>query len=149
MAWSHLETDVLPIVLSISSKHRSTGYVSLLILLLLTTLSGLGMEGYLKANAENRMVRRVAQSQQALYLAEGGIEWAKVHLPHDKSDIVEGLSKSLLLATGSIGIEIEPIEGGYKVTSKGHAGSAVRKIEQIIQFDNGKWVMKSYQELHN
>lgn len=102
------------------------------------------MEGYLKANAENRMVRRIAQSQQALYLAEGGIEWAKAHLL-----VNSGLRRgSLSLATGHVDIVIEVSGGGYKVTSEGHSGLAVRKIEELLQFDTGKWIMTSYQELH-
>ncbi|MGI6118968.1 MAG: hypothetical protein ACOYIB_00060 [Desulfosporosinus sp.] len=102
------------------------------------------MEGYLKANAENRMVRRVAQSQQALYVAEGGIEWAKAHLLVN-SELRKG---SLTLATGRANITIELSGGGYKVTSEGRSGLAVRKIEQIIQIENGRWIMTSYQELH-
>ena len=141
MAWRHQEADVFS---SGSSQHRSTGYVSLLILLLLTTLSGLGMEGYVKANAENRMVRRISQSVQALYVAEGGIEWAKAHLL-----VNSGLRRgSVSLATGRVEIVIELNGGGYKVTSVGRSGSAVRKIEQVVQLDNGKWVLVSYQELH-
>ncbi|EGW40310.1 hypothetical protein [Desulfosporosinus sp. OT] len=120
------------------------GYVSLLILVLLTTLSGLGMEEYLKANVENRMVRRVTQSQQALYVAEGGIEWAKAHLLVNP-ELRQG---SLSLATGRVNVVIEPIEGGYKVTAQGHTGLAIRKIEELLQLNDGKWVMTSYQELH-
>lgn len=102
------------------------------------------MEGYLKANAENRMVRRVAQSRQALYVAEGGIEWAKAHLL-----VNSGLRRgSISLATGSVDIVIELSGGWYKVTSEGHSGLAVRKIEEILQLDTGKWVTKGYQELH-
>lgn len=102
------------------------------------------MEGYLKANAENRMVRRIAQSRQALYVAEGGIEWAKAHLL-----VNSGLRRgSLSLATGRAEIVIQVSGGGYQVTSEGHSGLAVRKIEEILQLDSGKWVMKSYQELH-
>lgn len=102
------------------------------------------MEGYLKANVENRMVRRVTQSRQALYVAEGGIEWAKAHLLAN-SELRRG---SLSLATGRVDIVIEVCEGGYVVSAEGHSGLAVRKIEEILQLDAGKWVMKSYQELH-
>jgi len=141
VAWRYLEADDFS---SVSSQHRSRGYISLLILLLLTTLSGLGMEVYMKANAENRMVRRLAQTTQAVYVAEGGIEWAKAHLLVN-SELRQG---SLSLATGHVDIVIELSKGGYKVTAEGRSGLAVRKIEQIVQLDNGKWVMKSYQELH-
>lgn len=125
-------------------KHKPTGSATLLILLLLTILSGLGMEVYLKANAENRMVRRVVQSQQAVYVAEGGIEWAKAHLLFNP-ELRQG---SVSLATGHADIVIELNGGEYIVTSEGRSGLAVRKIEQIIQLENGKWVIKSYQELH-
>jgi len=104
------------------------------------------MEGYLKANLENQMVKRVAQSLQALYVAEGGIEWAKAHL-----QVNSGLRQgSVSLATGRVDIVIEVSGGGYRVTSEGHSGLAVRRIEELLQLDvdTGKWVMKSYQELH-
>lgn len=92
------------------------------------------------------MVRRVAQTRQALYVAEGGVEWAKAHLR-----VNAGLrSGSVSLVTGRVDIVIEVSGGGYKVISEGYSGLAVRKIEQIIQLnqDNGQWVMMSYQELH-
>lgn len=102
------------------------------------------MEGYLKANAENRMVRRDSQSRQAFYVAEGGIEWAKAHLLVN-SELRQG---SLSFATGRVDIVIESSGGGYTVISEGHSGLAVRKIEEILQLETGKWVLKSYQELH-
>lgn len=116
----------------------------MLILLLLTTLSGLGMEVYLKANAEYRMVKRETQSRQALYVAEGGIEWAKAHLLVD-SGLRQG---NVSLETGSASIVIELSGGEYKVISEGCAGLAIRKIEETLKPEAGKWVMKSYQELH-
>jgi len=111
----------------------------------MTTFSGLGMEVYLKANSQNRMVKRVAQSIQALYVAEGGIEWAKAHLL-----VNPGLRKgSLSLDTGRVNIEIVTSGGGYKVTSEGRSGLAVRKIRVTLQLVAGKWVLENYQELHS
>lgn len=125
-------------------KHNSTGYVSLLILLLLTLLAGLGMESYLKSNTENRMVKREVQSRQALYLAEGGVEWAKAHLTTNP-DLRKG---SLSLDNGQVDVQIELSGGDYKVISKGLSGLAVRKIEEHLELVNESWVTKSYQELH-
>ncbi|AFQ43022.1 hypothetical protein Desmer_0998 [Desulfosporosinus meridiei DSM 13257] len=125
-------------------KHNSRGYVSLLILLLLTLLAGLGMESYLKSNTENRMVKREVQSRQALYLAEGGVEWAKAHLTTNP-DLRKG---SLSLDNGQVDVQIELSGGDYKVTSKGLSGLAVRKIEEHLELVNDSWVSKSYQELH-
>ncbi|OLN32219.1 hypothetical protein [Desulfosporosinus metallidurans] len=103
------------------------------------------MEGYLKANVENRMVRRETQSRQALYAAEGGVEWAKAHLLVN-SELRGG---NFSLSTGRVDVVIVTTKGGgYKVISQGHSGLAVRKIEVILQLVTGKWIMKSYQELH-
>ncbi|WP_042330825.1 hypothetical protein [Desulfosporosinus orientis] len=120
------------------------GYISLLILLLLTVFSGLGMESYLKANAENRMVKRETQSRQALYLAEGGIEWAKAHLLVN-SELRGG---SLTFDTGHTDIQIEESGGEYTVLATGLSGRAVRKIEARILLMDGAWAINSYQELH-
>ena len=104
------------------------------------------MEGYLKANAENRMVRREAQSEQALYAAEGGVEWAKAHLL-----VNSGLrGGNVSLSTGRAAVVIVMTNGGgYQVTSQGYSGLAVRKIQVILQLGTGKWILKSYQELHS
>lgn len=102
------------------------------------------MEGYLKANGENRMVRRETQSRQALYAAEGGIEWAKAHLLVN-ADLRRG---GFSLSTGHVDVVIEMNGGDVEVTSEGCSGLAVRKVEVKLQSVNGKWIEKSYQELH-
>ncbi len=102
------------------------------------------MEVYLKGNAENRMVKRETQSRQALYIAEGGIEWAKAHLLVNP-ELRQG---SLSFDTGQVDILIEFSGGEYKVTSKGLSGLAVRRIEERLELVNGTWVIKGYQELH-
>ncbi|KLU66350.1 hypothetical protein DEAC_c17490 [Desulfosporosinus acididurans] len=102
------------------------------------------MEVYLKANLEKRMVRRDTQSRQALYMAEGGIEWAKAHLLSDF-----GLRRGeVVFDMGRAAISIESSGGDYKVISEGRSGLAVRKVEEILQEKTGKWIVKSYQELH-
>lgn len=90
------------------------------------------------------MTKRIAQSKQALYAAEGGIEWAKACLLVEP-ELRRG---SLALAEGRAEVMIEASGGGYIVTSEGQFGTAVRKIEQIVYLIEGKWVPKSYQELH-
>lgn len=102
------------------------------------------MEGYLKANSEKRMVKREIQSRQALYVAEGGVEWAKAHLLVNP-ELRRG---DIVLATGRASIFIDLSGGGYNVISEGHSGLAVRKIEETLQLKMGKWKISSYQELH-
>lgn len=103
------------------------------------------MESYLKANAENRMVKREVQSRQALYIAEGGIEWAKARLLVD-SELRQG---SLTFETGKADVRIEASEEKYIVTSTGLSGEAVRRIEARLELRDGTWVIKGYQELHS
>lgn len=91
------------------------------------------------------MVKRETQSRQALYLAEGGIEWAKAHLLVNP-ELRQG---NVALENGRVSIVIESIEGGYKVISKGRSGLAIRKIEETLQMNTGNWILISYQELHN
>ena len=116
----------------------------MLILLLLTILSGVGMEVYLKANLEKTMLKREVQSRQALYAAEGGIEWAKAHLRLN-SELRQG---NIVLATGRASIYIKVNGSGYDVISEGHSGLSVRVIEEQITSESEKWTLTSYQELH-
>lgn len=102
------------------------------------------MEEYLKANSEKRMVKREVQSRQALYVAEGGVEWAKAHL-RANPELRRG---NVVFATGRASILIDLSGEGYKVISEGRSGLAVRKIEETLQLKMGKWNIKSYQELH-
>jgi hypothetical protein len=102
------------------------------------------MEGYLKATVEKRMIKREVQSRQALYVAEGGVEWAKAHLI-----INPELRKGEIgLATGYASITIDNSGEEYNVISEGHSGLAVRKIAETLRLETGKWNIKSYQELH-
>lgn len=123
------------------------GFVTLLILVLFATLSAYGLEAYIKGHLENRMVRREISSRQAIYAAEGGIEWAKVKLTEDPSfsggEIMVGEGKV------SVQVIIPSEEGeGYTVTSSAEYGVAKRKIEATIQKMSGHWMVTQYQELH-
>ncbi|WP_407308263.1 hypothetical protein [Desulfosporosinus sp. SB140] len=90
------------------------------------------------------MLKRELQSRQALYVAEGGIEWAKAHLQENP-----GLRRGdLSLDTGQATIVIVSSSGRYQVISEGHSGFAVRKIEETLQLEEGKWSSISYKELH-
>ncbi|MHB1653764.1 MAG: PilX N-terminal domain-containing pilus assembly protein [Desulfitobacteriaceae bacterium] len=123
---------------------RESGFVTLLILLLMTTLSIYGMEGYIKANAQNLMAKREAQSRQAYYAAEGGIEWAKSQLVLNPA----WRNGQVSLAGGPVIVTAELSEGGYQVTSTAHAGLAERKIQALFRVSSGQWTVLRYQELH-
>lgn len=141
MAEHHPATDLL---INDQVQKQTQGFISLVILILLVILSAVGMEGYLKANEENQMVRRETQSRQALYAAEGGVEWAKGCL-RDQPGVREG---QFNLETGRVQVVIEASGGDYKVTSEAHTGLAFRKIKVVLRSVSGHWIVKSYQELH-
>ncbi len=127
-----------------AGRGSQAGFATLLIALLLTILSLYGMETYVKANGENRMAKREAQSRQALYRAESGVEWAKGQLVNNP-DFREGVLDS---AGGFVTVTAAPSEGGYWVTSVAQAGMAQRKIGVLLQNESGHWRILRYQELH-
>ncbi|MFZ3102818.1 MAG: hypothetical protein WA113_11585 [Desulfitobacteriaceae bacterium] len=113
-------------------------------MILVLTLSGIGLEGFIKANAGLRMVKRQAQSQRAIFCAEGGIEWAKAQLLLNPN--WQGGSKPI--AEGQAQVSILANEGGYWITSLATSGLAKREIKVYLNLDSGKWLMTHYQELH-
>ncbi len=127
-----------------SFQTRSAGFATLIIMILVLTLSAIGLEGFIKANAGLRMVKRQAQSHQAIYLAEGGIEWAKAQLLLNPS--WRGGSKSV--AEGQAQVSVSVSGGGYWVTSLASSGLAKREIRVYLDFSSEQWIMKNYQELH-
>ena len=125
-------------------ETRYSGFATFIIIILVLTLSGMGLEGYLKANAGLRMVKRQAQSHQAIYFAEGGIEWAKAQLLLDPS--WQGGSRSI--AEGQAKVNISKSGGGYWITSLATSGLAKREIKVYLILNSDKWSITHYQELH-
>ncbi|XWX60760.1 hypothetical protein AusDCA_0871 [Desulfitobacterium sp. AusDCA] len=125
-------------------KTLEKGFASVLILILFATFSAFGLEAYLKAQTENRMAKREAISRQALYTAEGGIEWVKAELLTDPL-FAGGRHR---IGEGEAEINVTLGEGGYWVTSDAQYGLAHRKLKVFLQLDQGRWVMSQYQELY-
>jgi len=98
----------------------------------------------MKANAQDRMVRREVQSRQVLYEAESGIEWAKANLRLNPACS----TGTIYFEADQVQIVIVPSGGGYWVTSTVHTSQAERKIKVYLQLDSGKWLETHYQELH-
>lgn len=121
-----------------------SGFVTLLVMLLLTVFFLYGLEGYENANGLNRMARREAQSRQAVHAAEGGIEWAKSQLQKDPS----WQGGEYLLGERRVVVTAEQSEGGYLVISSAHAGMAERDIKVLMKMNAGHWTVLRYQELH-
>ncbi|HWQ89273.1 MAG TPA: hypothetical protein VN374_04805 [Desulfitobacteriaceae bacterium] len=126
-------------------KTSNAGFATLIILILILTLTGTGLEIFIKANAGLRMIRRQAQSQQAVYCAEGGIEWAKAQLLHNP----EWRGGSRLVAGNNTRVTVSLGEEGYWVNSAAVSGQARREIKVYLHNSTGEWVMTNYQELHH
>lgn len=121
--------------------------MTVLILLLFATFSAFGLEAYLKAQTENRMAKREALSRQAVYVSEGGLEWAKSELI--KNPLFTGGKRTI--EEGTVVIHVTVGEGGYWVTSDAQQGLARRKIQVFLSLDpldQDHWVMSQYQEIY-
>lgn len=123
---------------------RELGFVTLLILILMTTLSAYGLEMYLQAHLENKMVRREVNSRQAVYAAEGGIEWVKAKVEGDPA--FPGGAR--MIGEGTVDVRVIAFEGGYKVTSTAQYGLSKRRLEVDLKKKSEQWVITEYQELH-
>lgn len=113
-------------------------------MILLLTLSGLGMQSYLKANAQAQMSTRESQSRQAVYAAEGGIEWAKAQLNVNPYSTGQTIS----VAGYPVNVSIESTNEGYWVASLVSVGHARREIKVYLSLESGRWISKNYHEIH-
>ncbi len=128
----------------VNLKTGHSGFAALIVMILLLTLAWGGLESFIKADAGLRMIKRQAQSCQAVYFAEAGIEWAKSQLLRNPE--WSGGIKSV--DGNQIKVSIAAYEDGYRVTSLSGSGFAKREIEVYLRRDSEKWIMTNYQELH-
>lgn len=132
------------IIVNYCLKTRHSGFATLIVMILLLTLAWVGLEGFIKADAGLRMIKRQAQSCQAVYHAEAGIEWAKSQLLLNP----EWTGGSRLVAENQTKVTISADEDGYWVTSLAVSGFAKREIKVYLRRDSDRWIMTNYQELH-
>lgn len=120
------------------------GYITLLVLILFATFSAYGLEMYVKAHSENKIARREVSSRQAIYGAEGGIEWIKVKL--DEDPYFTG--GSINVGEGTVNVNALAHEGGYTVTSLARYGQVKRTLRVELEKSNEQWLITKYQEIH-
>jgi hypothetical protein len=117
-----------------------------LILLLLATLSAYGLEMYLKAHSENRIIRREVASRQAVYAAEGGIEWVKVNLQKN----LDFSGGHLKVGEGFVEVSVnKKTENVYDVISDAQYGLARRRLKVKLEKTLTTWKITEYQELYD
>ncbi|NLM22058.1 MAG: hypothetical protein GX207_10010 [Peptococcaceae bacterium] len=122
------------------------GYVSLLILLVITFLVGLGNISYHKARAQEKMAVYEAHKVQAIYLADSGLEWAKANLTADPD--WGGGSRDL--GEGKIEVTVYKDTSGYQVISKSRfKETGQSRSGYLILNDTGQLIISHYEELYN
>lgn len=129
-----------------TAEHHALnkGFTTLLVLILLSFIAGSGIDAHIRAGGVNRIVHREIQSRQALYAAEGGLEWAKYQLAMGG---LEG-KKTLEYGQGQVSISLERDKEGCWVTAEGKVGSSVRKIKAYIKNSSVHWQILYYQEVY-
>ena len=129
----------------ITHDREEAGFVTLLVLLLMVTLAASGLQIYVKASTADRIARREAQSRQAVYFAEGGIEWAKGQLLIDPG----WTGGSIPVGGGHVQVTVNSSGSGYQVTASAQAGLAVRKVQVFLVNNSGYWTVSGYHEVHS
>ncbi len=129
-----------------STARIDKGFVSLLMLMIITFLSGVGYVSYYKASSEEKMIRYEAHRIKAVYLADSGLEWAMSSISKDPS--WEGGSK--LFGDGKIEVTVEKNSQGYKVISRSkYNETSQSRYGYLIADSNGGLVLSGYGEQYN
>lgn len=102
---------------------------------------------YLKAHLENKMVRNEIASRQAVYAAEGGIEWVRANLKNNL-DFTGG---EISIGEGIVVVSVKPVavENSYEVISNAKYGPTRRKLKVKLEKPGDIWEITEYQELYN
>lgn len=128
-----------------SAPLKRNGFATLLAVLLIALLAGAGLEGSLKANMTMKTAHQGIKARQALYMAEGGVEWAKHQIVLND----QVTQTTLTFEQGWCKVSLEKKGAGYWVLAQGKAGSAERKIRVFLTFNNNRWAEAYYQEVHS
>lgn len=125
-------------------RQRQRGFVSLLILLVLTFLCWQGFTVFVKVDARAKMVQSEAQVIRASYAADSGLEYAKVFLKHDPT----WKKAKLPLSGGEVTITVLERGLGFRITARAQIGKTVQmRYADYDQGGEGDWILKNYGEL--
>ena len=127
-----------------SASPKRNGFATLLAVLLIALLAGAGLEGSLKANMTMKTVHQGIKARQALYMAEGGVEWAKHQIMLND----QVTQTTLTFEQGWCKVSLEKKGTGYWVLAQGKAGAAERKIRVLLTFNSNGWTEAYYHEVH-
>ncbi len=125
---------------------RDKGFVSLLILIILSALLWTGTLAFTKINSQERIIVYEGQKTKAMFLANSGLEWAKDNLTIDSSWGGGDIS----FVTGEIRVDVQIIPEGFRVTSRAESGRARHSVYgELVEDDDNNLILAKYGELYN
>ncbi len=121
------------------------GYISLLVLMVVAFLAGVGVIAYHKANSLETMAAYEARKVQAIYLADSGLAWAKANVASDPS----WAGGSMDFGGGQIEVTVVTDGVHYKITARARLKETRQsRVGHFTADDHGKLIMNRYEELY-
>lgn len=127
-------------------RFRDSGFISLLVLLVLTFLFFAGSKCYFQTYSVQKQAKYLGAKNQAVYLAESGVEWALAMLSTNSS----WRGGELSLNCGIAEISVKEEDTGFEIISEAAYYPAVEKIRVFVLVDDtGKFRWVYYEELYD
>ena len=119
-----------------------------IIIVLVVGVMGAGLLTFVSADLQS--IVAINRGEQALQLAEAGVEVAKSHLVDDPgpSDWSSGELHAEGVDASSVWVTIDHNAGSYEVVSTGQYGETKRKIEAVFKVEDGNPRLLGWRELY-
>lgn len=93
--------------------------------------------------AQSKYIRQEADKVRCIYIAEGGLEWARASLMNS----VEWGGGLRDYYDGSVIISVEPDIEGFMVIADAQSGTARREIKVLLKIEDYMNIVR-YEEMH-
>jgi len=119
-----------------------------IIIVLVVGVMGAGLLTFVSADLQS--IVAVNRGEQALQLAEAGIEVAKSHLANDPgpTDWSSGELHAQGVDANSVTVTIDQNAGSFEVVSTGQYGETKRKVEAVFEVQDGDPRLIGWRELY-
>lgn len=119
-----------------------------IIIVLVVGVMGAGLLTFVSADLQS--IVAVNKGEQALQLAEAGIEVAKSHLANDPgpTDWSSGELHAQGVDANSVTVTIDQNAGSFEVVSTGQYGETKRKVEAVFEVQDGDPRLIGWRELY-
>ena len=119
-----------------------------IIIVLVVGVMGAGLLTFVSADLQS--IVAVNRGEQALQLAEAGVEVAKSHLANDPgpTDWSSGELHAQGIDASSVSVTIDHNAGSFEVVSTGQYGETKRKVEAVFEVEDGDPRLIGWRELY-